>query len=85
MLRKASRLKKSFSKMMKGRSDWYRRFEFVEDALVDAEARLFQMNISDLSLFPDIEGVAGYVRQKARLLWGENLSGKLVPSHPRAR
>jgi hypothetical protein len=44
----------------------------VEDALVDAEARLFQMNINDLSLFPDIEGVAGYVRQKARLLWGEN-------------
>jgi hypothetical protein len=64
--------RKSLSKMMRGRNGWYRRFEFVEDALVDAEARLFQMNINDLSLFPDIEGVAGYVRQNARLLWGEN-------------
>jgi hypothetical protein len=61
----------SLSKMMKGHNDWYRRFEFAESALADAEARLFQMNINDLSLFPDIEGVAGYVRQKARLLWGE--------------
>ncbi len=74
----------SLFKMMKGHNEWYRRFEFVEDALADAEARLFQMNINDLSLFPDIEGVAGYVRQKARLLWGENLSGKRVRSPPRA-
>jgi hypothetical protein len=62
----------SLSKMMKGHNDWYQRFEFAESALADAEARLFQMNINDLSLFPDIEGVAGYVRQKARLLWGAN-------------
>ena len=27
------------------------------------------MNIHDLSLFPDIEGLAGFIRQKIRLHW----------------
>ena len=58
------------STMMKGAGDgWCQRFESTTNVLSEAEARLFQMNIHDLSLFPDIEGLAGFIRQKARLLW----------------
>jgi hypothetical protein len=48
---------------------WYRRFRVPEDALGKVEEQLFQFNIHDLSLFPDIEGLAGFVRQKIRLHW----------------
>jgi hypothetical protein len=50
-------------------TQWYRRLRIPKEALRDIEARLFQSNIHDLSLFPDAEGLAGFVRQKARLHW----------------
>jgi hypothetical protein len=62
----------SLEKMMTERKAWCRRFQFAEEIVHQAEARLFQMNIHDLSLFPDINGLAGFVRQKARLLWGND-------------
>jgi hypothetical protein len=36
------------------------------------------MNIHELSLFPDIQGLAGFVRQKLRLYWvaDESTSGE---------
>jgi hypothetical protein len=40
---------------------------FIDAEREEAERRLFQMNIHDLALFPDMEGLATFVRQKARL------------------
>lgn len=60
----------SLELMMRGeKRRWYRRFRIPEDALEKVEEKLFQFNIHDLSLFPDIEGLAGFVRQKVRLHW----------------
>jgi hypothetical protein len=50
-------------------SSWCMLFEIPAPALPDIERRLFQRNIHDLSLFPDMEGLAGFIRQKARLHW----------------
>ncbi len=66
------KFEKSLSTMMNGRKGWCRRFRFEKNILPEVEDRLFQMNLHDLSLFPDIEGLAGFVRQKARLLWGSD-------------
>jgi hypothetical protein len=33
------------------------------------EEKLFQMNIHEMSLFPDMQGLAGFLRQKLRLYW----------------
>lgn len=49
--------------------NWCRLFEISADARTEIERRLFQMNIHDLSLFPDMEGLAGFIRQKTRLHW----------------
>jgi hypothetical protein len=58
----------SLERMMKGETaKWYKRFRLPEDALLEIEKQLFQMNIHDLSLFPDAEGLAGFVRQRIRL------------------
>ena len=63
-------LEDSLARMMQDvGSEWYKRFRIPEAALVEVERRLFQLNIHDLSLFPDIEGLAGFVRQKVRLHW----------------
>lgn len=48
---------------------WCRCFKVLPDALPSIERKLFQMNIHELSLFPDIEGLAGFLRQKVRLHW----------------
>lgn len=48
---------------------WYKRFRIPEGKLKEFEERLFQMNIHDLSLFPDVEGLAEFVRQRIRLHW----------------
>jgi hypothetical protein len=43
------------------------------------------MNIHDLSLFPDIEGLAGFLKQRARLHWDPDdpsETGKGVDRHP---
>jgi hypothetical protein len=62
----------SLEKMMAESKAWCRRFRFAEEIVHQAEKRLFGMNIHDLSLFPDVNGLAGFVRQKARLLWGKD-------------
>jgi hypothetical protein len=60
----------SLESMMEGvEKEWYRRFRVPENALEVIEEHLFQHNIHDLSLFPDTEGLAGFVRQKVRLHW----------------
>ena len=51
------------------RSPWYNVFEIPSRLLPEVEDRLFQMNIHELSLFPDVEGLAGFIRQKVRLHW----------------
>jgi hypothetical protein len=48
---------------------WYKRFRVPEGSLEEIEKQLFQVNIHELSLFPDIAGLAGFVRQKIRLHW----------------
>jgi hypothetical protein len=48
---------------------WYQRFRVPESQLQNIERELFQLNIHDLSLFPDTEGLAGFVRRKLRLHW----------------
>ncbi|MGI9075202.1 MAG: FRG domain-containing protein [Bryobacteraceae bacterium] len=55
--------------MANAEQQWYQRFRVPEKALEKIEEQLFQFNIHDLSLFPDIEGLAGFVRQKIRLHW----------------
>ena len=63
---------KSLFKMMSGRDGWYRQFKIPSQELPELERRLLQMNVHDLSLFPDMEGLAGFIRQKARLHWVPN-------------
>ena len=46
---------------------WYKRFRVPAAQLTKIEGKLFQYNIHDLSLFPDTEGLAGFVKQKLRL------------------
>jgi hypothetical protein len=58
----------SLDDMMSGvTQQWYKRFQVPKSALDEIEKRLFQINIHELSLFPDITGLAGFVRQKLRL------------------
>ncbi len=60
----------SLELMMSGVStQWYKRFRVPESVLSQIEAELFQLNVHDLSLFPDTEGLAGFVKQKIRLHW----------------
>jgi hypothetical protein len=49
--------------------DWYRVYDIDAGAASDIEQKLFQMNIHEQSLFPDMEGLAGLIRQKMRLHW----------------
>jgi hypothetical protein len=53
--------------MMKEIDGWYKRFQVPVKQLSKIEEKLFQFNIHDLSLFPDTEGLAGFVKQKLRL------------------
>lgn len=48
---------------------WCKRFDIPVDAVPHIEQKLFQMNIHEQSLFPDMEGLAGLIRQKVRLHW----------------
>jgi hypothetical protein len=58
----------SLQLMMKDASVcWYKRFRVPAAELKEVEKRLFQFNIHELSLFPDTEGLAGFVKQKLRL------------------
>ena len=46
---------------------WYKRFRVPATQLWNIEEQIFNFNIHDLSLFPDTEGLAGFVKQKLRL------------------
>jgi hypothetical protein len=59
--------KSLFTMMNQNGGNWYRLFRIPAHAMPDVERELFKMNIHDLSLFPDLDGLAGFVRQKARL------------------
>jgi hypothetical protein len=59
----------SLARMMKDDHDWCKAFDIPVAVLPDIETRLFQMNIHELSLFPDMNGLAGLVNQKIRLHW----------------
>jgi hypothetical protein len=60
----------SLKKMMAScGAEWCKRFDIVSDAVSDIERRLFQMNVHEQSLFPDMQGLAGFIHQKVRLHW----------------
>lgn len=61
--------KESLSKMMEPCSGWCKTFDIPVGLIPEIENRLFQMNIHEQSLFPDMEGLAGLIRQKIRLQW----------------
>jgi len=48
---------------------WCKRFDIAVKAIPEIEHRLFQMNIHEQSLFPDMQGLAGLIRQRLRLHW----------------
>jgi hypothetical protein len=59
----------SLIKMMRPCSGWCKTLDIDAAAIPEIEARLFQRNIHEQSLFPDMEGLAGLIRQKMRLHW----------------
>lgn len=59
----------SLHRMMSDCVGWSKVFDLASSAMDEVEERLFQMNIHEQSLFPDIDGLAGLIRQKARLQW----------------
>jgi hypothetical protein len=60
----------SLTKMMERcGGEWCKTFDIPVDRIPEIESRLFQMNIHEQSLFPDLEGLAGLIRQKIRLHW----------------
>lgn len=61
--------RESLTKMMKECSGWERKFKIPIQEIPKIEERLFQMNIHEQALFPDLEGLAGFIVQKVRLHW----------------
>jgi len=59
----------SLAKMMRNQKGWQRTADIPLQLAPEIEAKLFQMNIHDQSLFPDLEGLAGLIRQKIHLQW----------------
>jgi len=59
----------SLEKMMGAKPGWCETFEVAPECFREVEEALFQSNIHDQSLFPDMEGLAGLIRQKMRLHW----------------
>jgi hypothetical protein len=59
----------SLIKMMGPCNGWCKTYDIDVGAIPEIERRLFQRNIHEQSLFPDIEGLAGLIRQKTRLHW----------------
>jgi hypothetical protein len=49
---------------------WCKTLDINIGAAYDIEQRLFQMNIHEQSLFPDMQGLAGLIDQRLRLHWG---------------
>ena len=61
----------SLVKMMgsSGHEKWCRAIDIPIGLLAEIETRLFQMNIHEQSLFPDVAGLAGLIKQGIRLHW----------------
>jgi hypothetical protein len=59
----------SLTTMMKPCTDWHKTFDVAAGATSEIEQRLFQMNVHEQSLFPDMEGLTGLILQKIRLHW----------------
>lgn len=60
----------SLNRMMAShKAVWCKRLDISIDAIQHIEQKLFQMNIHEQSLFPDMEGLAGFIRQRVRLHW----------------
>jgi hypothetical protein len=48
---------------------WCKVFDIAGEAIPEIEEQLYRRNIHEQSLFPDVEGLAGLIRQKIRLQW----------------
>ena len=61
----------SLRQMIKDYSDrgWYKVFHLPRKLATEIEGRLYQMNIHEQSLFPDLSGLAGLLKQRIRLHW----------------
>jgi len=55
--------------MPSDRRRWCKIIQVPAVILEEVERKLFQMNVHELSLFPDLEGLAGSVQQKIRWHW----------------
>ena len=53
------------------KSRWCKKFDIAVKAIPEIERKLFQMNIHEQSLFPDMQGLAGLIRQRLRLHWNK--------------
>lgn len=62
-------LGESLVKMMDNRRVWQTTVDIPLAIAPKIEEKLFNMNIHDQSLFPDLEGLSGFIRQKIRLQW----------------
>jgi len=61
---------KSLTMMMEGCRGWAKTVTIPIKSIPIIERELFKMNIHEQSLFPDMQGLAGFIRQKIRLHWG---------------
>jgi len=61
--------RESLARMMGDARGWCKVFDISRAALGEIEENLFQMNVHEQSLFPDMTGLAGVVRQRIRLHW----------------
>jgi hypothetical protein len=52
-----------------GGTRWCKKFDIAVKAVPEIERKLFQMNIHEQSLFPDMQGLAGLIKQRLRLHW----------------
>ncbi len=68
---------RSLSTLMNGAVGWCKTFDIPSGLLPKLERRLLQMNIHEQSLFPDMAGLAGLVRQK--------ISRSSSPRSPKSR
>jgi hypothetical protein len=61
--------RQSLNRIMKSQTSWCKTVDIEAGAMLDIEERLFRMNVHAQSLFPDMEGLAGLIQQRARLHW----------------